>query len=106
MTFLFYVPQMAAYGGMEQHVCLLAMLLVQRHHSVTMLTTSNSLNPAARIKLQSAGIELLELPMPRGKASKGRKLAWLLLNVLRLRARRSDVIYSNGQGAQPQDIQQ
>ena len=99
MTYLFYVPQMAAYGGMERHVCLLATLLARQNHSVAMLTTSNSLNKAARTELQCNGVELRELPVARGSASKARKLAWLLSNAVRLRARSWDVIYSNGQSA-------
>ena len=99
MTFLFYIPQMAAYGGMERHVCLLATLLARQRHFVAMLTTSHSLNQPARTDLQSAGVELRELPVARGKASKAKKLAWLLLNAVRLRARSWDVIYSNGQSA-------
>jgi glycosyltransferase involved in cell wall biosynthesis len=97
MTFLFYVPQMAAYGGMERHICLLALLLAQHRHSVAMMTTSNSLNPAARAELADAGIEMRELPVARGKASRATKLAWLLLNTLRMRSRSWDVIYTNGQ---------
>ena len=99
MTYLFYIPQMAAYGGMERHVCLLATLLARQHHSVTMLTTSNSLNKSARTELQCTGVELRELPVARGTASKARKLAWLLSNAVRLRARSWDMIYSNGQSA-------
>ena len=99
MTFLFYVPQMASYGGMENHVCLLATLLARRRHSVLMLTTSNSLNQSARAELQSTGVELRELPLARGEASKAKKLAWLLSNAMRLRGKSWDVIYSNGQSA-------
>ena len=97
MTFLFYVPQMAAYGGMERHVCLLAHLLAGCDHAVTMLTTSNSLNDTDRTELLRSGVELREMPAARGSASNWMKFAWLCLNVIRLRARSWDVIYSNGQ---------
>ena len=97
MTFLFYIPQMAAYGGMERHVCLLAALLARHRHAVAMMTTSNSLNQSARADLRTAGVELRELPVARGKASKVGKLVWLLLNALRLRAKSWDVICTNGQ---------
>ena len=97
MTFLFYIPQMAAYGGMERHVCLLAALLARRRHAVAMMTTSNSLNQSAREDLRTAGVELRELPVARGKASKAGKFVWLLLSALRLRAKSWDVICTNGQ---------
>ena len=97
MTILVYAPQMAAYGGMERHVCLLAKLLARNGHSVAMMTTSNSLNDDDRAELQGAGIELRELSVARGKASKAKKLGWLLLNALRMRFRTWDVIYTNGQ---------
>ena len=97
MNLLIYVPQMAAYGGMEQHVCLLAVLLAQKGHVVAMMTTSNSLNEASRAKLQAAGIQLRELSVARGNATKAGKLVWLLLNALLLRGKSWDVIYTNGQ---------
>lgn len=97
MTILIYAPQMAAYGGMERHVCLLAMLLARKGHEVTMMTTSNSLNHAARAELQSVGIYLRELSIARGKATKVEKLVWLLVNALCLRTKSWDVIYTNGQ---------
>ena len=97
MTILIYAPQMAAYGGMERHVCLLAMLLARKGHEVTMMTTSNSLNQAARTELQTAGVSLREMSVARGEATKAGKLVWLLINALRLRARSWDVIYTNGQ---------
>ena len=97
MTFLFYVPQMASYGGMERHVCLLALLFAREGHRVTLLTTSNSLNGGTRQELLAAGIELREMPTARGSASKARKLIWLLFNALLLRFRRWDLIYTNGQ---------
>ncbi len=99
MTFLFYVPQMAEYGGMERHVCLLANLLSSMRHSVVMVTTSNSLNQVDRASLRATGVELREMPVARGRASKARKLAWLTLNVISLRARSWDVICSNGQSS-------
>ena len=90
---------MARYGGMEQHVCLLAALLAGNGHAVTVLTTSNSLNQDARAELIKAGIELRELAIERGAASKMRKLGWLLLQALRLRSCQWDVVYTNGQSA-------
>ena len=96
---MFYVPQMSEYGGMERHVCLLAMLLAQKGHQLVMLTTSNSLNQNTRDELKSSGVELRELQVARGHASKTRKVVWLLLNVLLLRHRSWDVIYSSGQSA-------
>ncbi len=97
MTILIYAPQMAAYGGMERHVCLLAMLLARTGHEVAMMTTSNSLNQAARAELQTAGVNLRELSVARGKATKAGKLVWLLVNALCLRTKSWDVIYTNGQ---------
>jgi glycosyltransferase involved in cell wall biosynthesis len=97
MNFLFYVPQMASYGGMERHVCLLALLLARNGHRITLLTTSNSLNAGVRSELVAAGIEMRELPVARGEASKAKKLGWLLWNALKLRFRTWDWIYTNGQ---------
>lgn len=97
MNFLFYVPQMASYGGMERHVCLLASLLAKRGHAVTLLTTSNSLNPTTREELATLGVRLHELAAARGEASKAKKMGWLFLQALRQRFCSADLIYTNGQ---------
>ncbi|MGB8167739.1 MAG: glycosyltransferase family 4 protein [Chthoniobacteraceae bacterium] len=94
---LFYTPEMALYGGMESHLCLLAQACAAAGHRVMMVTTSNSLNETSRQELRAAGVILCEMPVARGKASNFVKLPWLLLNAIRLRARRWQVIYTNGQ---------
>jgi glycosyltransferase involved in cell wall biosynthesis len=99
VNFLFYVPQMAAYGGMERHVCILAQEAAARGHKVCLLTTSDSLNADARDALLSAGIDFRELSRPRGDASKLQKYLWLWRETLRARSTRWDVIYTNGQSA-------
>ncbi len=100
MNFLFYVPIMAPYGGMERHVLTLADEAARRGHHIRFLTTSNSLNPAAREKLRAAGIDFRELPAARGSASQFSKLLWLARQILAARlARRWDLIYTNGQSA-------
>ena len=99
MNLLFYVPQMAAYGGMERHVCMLAQEAAARGHKVCLLTTSDSLNAGARAALLSAGIDFRELSRPRGEASKLQKYLWLWRETLRARSTRWDVIYTNGQSA-------
>jgi glycosyltransferase involved in cell wall biosynthesis len=96
---LFYVPQMAAYGGMERHVCVLARQAVQRGHQVRLLTTSNSLNAEARAELQAAGVDFRELGRERGGASAWEKGAWLWRQTLAARFTRWDLIYTNGQSA-------
>jgi glycosyltransferase involved in cell wall biosynthesis len=90
---------MAAYGGMERHVCVLAQEAARRGHRVRLLTTSDSLNAAAREALRAAGVELRELTRPRGEAGKLEKLLWLWRETLRARGTRWDVVYTNGQSA-------
>ena len=90
---------MAAYGGMERHLCSLAVAAAAEGHSVRLVTTSNSLGPELREELGVPGIELRELGVARGSAGKTRKLAWLLVETLRARMRSWDVIYTNGQSA-------
>ncbi len=99
-SYLFYVPIMAPYGGMERHVLTLAEEAARRGHHIRFLTTSNSLNAASREKLRVAGIDFRELPAARGSASQFSKLFWLLRQTLAARfARRWDLIYTNGQSA-------
>jgi glycosyltransferase involved in cell wall biosynthesis len=90
---------MAAYGGMERHVCMLAQEAAARGHHVRLLTTSDSLNTDARSSLESAGIDFRELSRPRGEASKLQKLLWLWRETFRARSTRWDLIYTNGQSA-------
>lgn len=97
MNFLFYAPQMAAYGGMERHVCTLASTAARRGHAVTLLTTSNSLGEELRDGLADAGVILRELPVARKHAGKAVKLRWLLSEVARCRRQKWDLIYTNGQ---------
>lgn len=99
MNILAYAPQMAAYGGMERHVCDLAGVLAARGHRVTLLTTSNSLAASLRDSLRMRGVTLRELPAGRGHASRMRKLFWLLRESLRREAGPWDLIYTNGQSA-------
>ncbi len=99
MNLLIYAPQMAAYGGMERHLCLVAEAAAQAGHAVVLLTTSNSLAPAWRERLRQSGVALREMPAARGTASGVAKAWWLFRQALALRARRWDVIYTNGQGA-------
>ncbi len=99
MNFLFYVPQMAAYGGMERHVCVLAESAARRGHQVRLLTTSHSLNETTRATLASAGVELRELPRERDDASILLKSWWLWRETLAARFTRWDIIYTNGQSA-------
>lgn len=97
MNLLFYVPQMAPYGGIERHVCRLAAAAAAHGHTVRFLTTSNSLGQELRQLLDHPLIELLELPRPRGSAGPLRKAVWLLNQVRRARRVRWDAIYTNGQ---------
>jgi glycosyltransferase involved in cell wall biosynthesis len=99
MKMLFYAPQMAAYGGMERHICALAAAAAARGHSVTLLTTSNSLGDDLRAELDHPRITLRELPAARQHAGKFRKLRWLLSEVSRARHQSWDLIYTNGQSA-------
>lgn len=97
MNILGYAPQMAAYGGMERHVCGLAAVLSSRGHRVTLITTSNSLAQPLRESLLERGVEFHELARSRGGAGRWRKLGWLLRETLRSRGRPWDIIYTNGQ---------
>jgi glycosyltransferase involved in cell wall biosynthesis len=99
MNTLFYAPQMAAYGGMERHICSLAALTAQRGHRVTLLTTSNSLGGDLRAEIDHPSISLHELPAARNQAGKIRKLRWLLSEVINARRQSWDLIYTNGQSA-------
>jgi glycosyltransferase involved in cell wall biosynthesis len=90
---------MAAYGGMERHVCVLAKEAARRGHHVKLLTTSNSLNQTTRADLAAAGIVLHELPRQRDNAGPLLKLAWLWRETLAARFTRWDIIYTNGQSA-------
>ncbi len=99
MNTLFYAPQMAAYGGMERHLCSLAALTAQRGHRVTLLTTSNSLGEDLRAEIDHPFISLHELPAARNHAGKIRKLRWLLSEVITARRQSWDLIYTNGQSA-------
>ncbi len=99
MKILFYAPQMAAFGGMERHVCDLAGVLSSRGHSVTLLTTSNSLGPELRSSLAASGVSLRELARRRGAAGKVTKGLWLLRESLRREPQPWDLIYTNGQSA-------
>jgi capsular polysaccharide biosynthesis protein/glycosyltransferase involved in cell wall biosynthesis len=99
LNLLFYVPQMAAYGGMERHVCVLAQEAAARGHHVRLLTTSDSLNAASRAALVTAGVDFRELSRPRGEAGKFQKYLWLWRETRRARATPWDIIYTNGQSA-------
>lgn len=97
MNLLFYAPQMAAYGGIERHVCSLAAAAAADGHTVRVLTTSNSLGPDLRRELAHPLIELRELAAPRTAAGPVVKIIWLLREIRRARAQTWDVIYTNGQ---------
>jgi glycosyltransferase involved in cell wall biosynthesis len=97
MNLLFYVPQMAAYGGIERHVCGLAAAAAAQGHAVRLLTTSDSLGAELRATLEHPLIALRELPRPRGTAGRLGKLFWLCAELRRARAERWDVIYTNAQ---------
>jgi len=99
MNLLFYAPQMAPYGGMERHICLLAATAARRGHHVTLLTTSNSLGGELRSVLDAPLIELRELPRARGEAGLPAKLQWLGAEIARARGRSWDIVYTNGQSA-------
>jgi len=90
---------MAAYGGMERHVCVLAEEAARRGNRVRLLTTSNSLNKTTRTSLTSAGVDLRELSCPRDAAGPLQKLWWLWRQTQIARFTRWDVIYTNGQSA-------
>lgn len=99
MNLLIYAPQMAAYGGMERHLCLVAEAMAGTGAHIAFVTTSNSLAPAWRERLRSGGVELHEMPAARGTANGRAKAWWLLRRSLALRRRRWDAIYTNGQGS-------
>jgi glycosyltransferase involved in cell wall biosynthesis len=99
MNILIYVPQMAAFGGMERHVCDLARVLASREHSVRLITTSNSLSQELRSGLVDHGVSLRELARSRGKAGRLLKGVWLLRESMRHEKTRWDLIYTNGQSA-------
>ena len=99
MNILIYVPQMAAFGGMERHVCDLARVLASREHVVKLITTSNSLSNELRESLTDRGISLRELARSRGSAGRLLKGVWLLREALRSDVTRWDLIYTNGQSA-------
>ncbi len=97
MNCLFYAPALAAYGGLERHICTLAAAIAAQGHSICILTTGNSLGPELRQVLAHPRITLRELPRPRGAAGPVRKSLWLLKELLAARRRPWDVIYTNGQ---------
>lgn len=97
MKLLFYAPQMAAYGGMERHICLLAQLCAGTGSQITLVTTSNSLNETWRREMRGTNVRLKELPIERGQAGSLTKSLWLFQTVIRLKSLHWDVIYSNGQ---------
>ena len=99
MNVLIYVPQMAAFGGMERHVCDLARALATREHHVKLITTSNSLSQELRTSLTERGVILRELARSRGKAGRLLKGVWLMREALRSDSVRWDLIYTNGQSA-------
>ncbi len=99
MNLLFYVPQMAAYGGIERHVCSLASAAARRGHTVRMLTTSNSLGDDLRRDLDHPSITLRELPRARGSANVLLKTWWLFRELRHCAHQPWDVIYTNGQSA-------
>lgn len=99
MNLLFYAPQMAAFGGIERHVCGIARAAAAQGDHVRLLTTSDSLGPELRRLLDSPRIDFRELPGARGTAGTLRKTAWLGGQVLRAATRPWDLIYTNGQSA-------
>lgn len=99
MNTLVYAPQMAAFGGMERHVCDLSCVLADRGHRVSLITTSNSLADGFRHALAGHGVIFRELPAPRGRASRVHKGLWLFRTALLSERRRWDLIYTHGQSA-------
>ncbi len=89
---------MASIGGMETHLIELSVLLASKEWTVYFITTSNSLNDDARNKLNTEGVIFIEMPVPRGTASKLAKLFWLVTQVWRLKSHDWDIVYTNGQG--------
>ncbi len=99
MNLLFYAPQMAAYGGIERHVCGLARAAAEQGHDVVFLTTSNSLGHDLREEIDHPHIGFHELPLARGSARFSAKLVWLSLEILRCRFKDWKAVYTNGQSA-------
>jgi len=97
MNLLFYVPAMAAYGGIERHVCCLAAAAAAKGHHVRLLTTGNSLGPELRRVLDHPLICFRELSRSRGTTSPLRKTLWLIDELRLARASTWDVIYTNAQ---------
>ena len=95
---LIYTPVMEVIGGLETHVVQLGLRLAAAGWRVTLLTTSNSCNEGARLRMRDAGVVFREMPAPRLKAGRLRRLIWLFGEVARLRFRPWDVIYTNAQG--------
>lgn len=90
---------MATYGGIERHVCVLAEEAAKRNHNIRFLTTSNSLNEAARGSLLGYGVDFRELPRARDKVTQWSKLLWLSREVLAAKLMKWDIIYTNGQSS-------
>jgi len=97
MNLLFYAPEMAAYGGIERHVCSFAAAAAAQGHTVRLLTTSDSLGPDLRRELDHPLISFGELRRARGTAGPVAKILWLLREVRRARRESWDVVYTNGQ---------
>ena len=95
---LIYSPQMAPYGGLEQHLCLFARELGRAGNRVVVVTTSNSLGGPMRDLLEEGHCRFLELSIPVGRATRIRKAVWLLKTAVELKRKSWDVIYTNGQG--------
>ena len=89
---------MESIGGMETHLIELSILMISQDWRVCFVTTSNSLNEGARQQLRNAGVEFNEMPVPRGEATKLKKLYWLIKQVWPLKRKSWNVVYTNGQG--------
>lgn len=99
MKILIYSPQMCFYGGIERHVCLIAENFALTGSNVTLVTTSNSLDPDWRNRLLDAQVSFIEMPIAVGKASRIFKIFWLYFVVLWRSFTYWDIIYTNGQGS-------
>lgn len=95
---------MAAYGGMERHVCLIAGDCAAMGALVRLVTTSNSLNDQWRSELLAKGVEVIEMNVARESTNRLQKLFWLLRVAIIQRATPWDVIYTNGQSGLAQYI--
>ena len=93
---LIYVPEMAAYGGMEQHVCNAAEYCAGGGTTVTMMTTSRSLSAKRRARLLASGVDFVEMNVERGRSSGLRKLIWIVTRLV-ARSGRWQSVYTNGQ---------